>query len=138
MTINYHALEDELIRDEGMRLKPYIDTVGKLTIGVGRNLDDRGIDEREARLMLQDDIAICEEELDRNAPWWRGMSDARRRALLNMCFNLGFPKLSNFKEMLLCLQNGSYARAAGEALDSKWAGQVGDRALRISKMFREG
>ena len=66
------------------------------------------------------------------------MGEARQRALLNMCFNLGWPRLSGFKEMLLCLQAGSYARAAEEAKDSKWARQVGDRALRIAKLFEEG
>lgn len=132
------VLAAELIRDEGLRLKPYRDTAGKLTIGVGRNLDDRGISEDEARIMLQNDISICEAELDIHIPWWTGLTGNRKRALLNMCFNLGWPRLSGFKEMLLCLQSGSYARAAAEALDSKWARQVGDRALRISKMFREG
>lgn len=131
-------LEEDLIRDEGLRLKPYRDTVGKLTIGVGRNLDDRGISEDEARQILRNDIALCEAELDIHIPWWTHLTGDRQRALLNMCFNLGWPRLSGFKEMLIYLQAGSYARAASEALDSKWARQVGDRALRISKLIREG
>ena len=131
-------LKDMLIRHEGLRLHPYRDTVGKLTVGVGRNLDDLGITEDEALYLLTNDLDRCYCELDKALPWWRELNEARRAVLLNMCFNLGWPRLSGFKEMMLCLQAGSYARAASEALDSKWARQVGDRALRIAKLIREG
>ena len=132
-----HQIVDDLIRDEGLRLEPYRDTEGHLTIGVGHNLE-RPISARAARVILEDDIADHEAELDKRIPWWRGLTRGRQRALLNMCFNLGWPRLSEFKEMLLCLQAGSWVMAAGEALDSKWARQVGDRALRIAKLIEEG
>ena len=137
MTYDPGVFKAELIRDEGRSFLPYPDTEGHLTIGIGHNLE-RPISERAVKVILEDDIADHEAELDRNIPWWRRMTPARQRALLNMCFNLGWPKLSGFKEMLLCLQAGSYARAAGEALDSKWARQVGDRALKIAKLIEEG
>lgn len=67
-------LKQDLVRDEGKRLKPYKDTVGKLTIGVGRNLDDVGISESEAMALLDSDIAAVFAELDRHVPWWRDMT----------------------------------------------------------------
>lgn len=128
----------ELIRDEGLRLKPYRDTVGKSTIGVGRNLDDVGIKKAEAMFMLRNDIVDIRRDLDWNIAWWKDLSEPRQRALTNMAFNMGWPRLSQFRRMLAALQAGDYETAAREALASRWAGQVGARALRIATLFREG
>lgn len=137
-TADLAAITADLVRDEGLRLKPYTDTVGKLTIGVGRNLDDRGITEDEAMYLLRNDIMIAVDDLDRNVPWWRGLPDGPRRALVNMSLNLGWPRLSGFRNMLMALEAGDYDTAATEALDSKWARQVGDRAERLSTLIRGG
>lgn len=128
----------ELRRDEGERKKPYKDTVGKLSIGVGRNLDDVGVRPDEIQLMLQNDVSDVVYDLDTRYPWWRKMTPARQNALANMCFNLGIVRLSGFKNMLAHLALGKYEQAATEALNSKWAGQVGDRAKRIAELFRKG
>src|SRR5438105_4864784 len=87
--MNLDALRKELIRDEALRLKPYKDTVGKLTIGVGRNLDDKGISEAEAAVLLENDIAEHVALLDAKLSWWRKLDEARQNALANMCFNMG-------------------------------------------------
>lgn len=129
-------LKSDLERDEGLRLKPYKDTVGKLTIGIGRNLDDVGISEEEARHLLGNDIEWVVEELDRAMPWWRTMPEPAQRALCNMCFNLGMPTLRQFSNMLAALQAGDYRKAADEALDSRWARQVKGRADRIAGLYR--
>ncbi|KAG0310255.1 hypothetical protein BGZ97_012685, partial [Linnemannia gamsii] len=81
-------LLSELSRDEGRRLKPYRDTVGKLTIGVGRNLTDVGISESECDMLLENDIARIRAWLDLKLPWWRDMDKVRQRVLINMTFNL--------------------------------------------------
>lgn len=126
----------DLVRDEGFRAKPYQDTVGKLTIGIGRNLDDVGVTRAEAELLCGHDLDGCEAELDEHTPWWRQMTEPRQRALLNMCFNLGWPRLSKFVTTLGHLQAGRYHEAADAALDSQWAHQVGSRAKRIAAVFR--
>jgi lysozyme len=131
------TITDDLIRDEGLKLKPYRDTVGKLTIGVGRNLDDVGISREEALLLLESDLHSVEADLDLNCPWWREMTEGRQRGLLNMGF-MGWPRLSGFVRMLNALADEDYDTAASEALMSKWATQVGQRAVRIAKLFREG
>ena len=128
----------QLIHDEGLRHHPYADTEGNQTIGIGRNLEDRGISRATAIQMCHEDIDAVEVDLDRNLDWWRDMSEERQQALANMCFNLGWPRLSTFKKMLSALEAGDYDRAADEALDSKWARQVGARAARISKQIRNG
>jgi lysozyme len=142
MTFDRTAMLAELTRDEGLRHTPYRDSVGKLTIGIGRNLDDRGISAAEAHVLALNDIAIAEADLDRHCPWWRQMSDARQRALLNMCFNMGWGNgrrgLSTFANTLRMLEEGRYGEAANNALRSKWAEQVGARARRIAQQFREG
>lgn len=131
------SLEDDLIRDEGLRLKPYRDTVGKLTIGVGRNLDDVGITETEARVLLANDIAAAESALRRSFPWFLAAPEGVQRGLTNMAFNMGLPRLLGFQNMLKALAAGDYQKAALEALDSAWAKQVGARAVRISNLFNE-
>ena len=130
-------LFDDLVRDEGLKLEIYKCTAGKITIGVGRNIEARGITTSEARLLLANDVDIISDELTNNFPWWVSMPEPAQRALANMAFNLGVPRLSQFKNMLSALEKGDYNVAAKEALDSNWAKQVGDRANRIAKVFRE-
>jgi lysozyme len=131
-------LLEELKRDEGLRLKPYHCSAGKLSIGYGRNLEDVGVTVGEAEAMLRTDILRAEAELDRAYPWWRRMSAPRQRAIANMCFNMGLARLAGFKKMLAALECGDYAAAAVEAKDSQWYRQVGDRADRIVKLIAEG
>lgn len=129
----------ELIRDEGLRLRPYRCSAGKLTIGVGRNLDDVGITEAEARHLLVNDIARTFAECSRE-PWWPAIADdaVRRRAMLNFAFNVGLPRLKGFKRALAALEIGNFDAAARELLDSRWAKQVGGRARRIAHMIATG
>lgn len=139
--MDHRKLIDELKRDEGVVLHAYKDSEGYLTIGVGRMIDAQlggGITMDEAEQLLVGDILRCKQELDLNFPWWRDMSDARKRALINMCFNLGITRLKGFKKMLAALECGQWEKAYQEALHSKWARQVGARANRIAQMFVEG
>jgi len=136
--VQINQIISDLERDEGVRLKPYLDTVGKTTIGVGRNLTDNGITAAEARMLLQNDLSRISGELDRVVPWWREMSDSRQNALVNMAFNLGMPRLLTFKKMMLALQSGNFETAWAEAMGSKWAAQVGERSKRIADCFMKG
>jgi lysozyme len=131
-------LQQELIRDEGLRLKPYRCTAGKLTIGVGRNLDDIGINKVEAIMLLNNDIERSIEATRKIVHDFDTLNDTRKRVLVNMCFNLGPWGLKNFRNMLAAVKVRDYARAADEMLDSKWARQVGRRAERLAEMMRDG
>lgn len=138
MTIDLSLLKQDLTSDEGIRLKPYTDSVGKLTIGIGRNLSDGGISPAEADLLLTNDIANVIQTLDKAFPWAASMTEPRQRALANMCFNMGFSKLLGFRQMLAALQAGDYMEASKQALDSDWSREVGDRAHRIALQFVNG
>ena len=129
---------EQLIADEGLRLKPYKCTSGKTTIGVGRNLDDKGISKDEAIALLTNDIKECMDELDKRIPWWINLTHNRRVVLINMCFNLGISGLMKFKNTLNHIRNHDYAKASVSMLDSKWAKQVKNRAVRLAIIMREG
>ena len=131
-------LTAQLTVDEGRRPRVYTDTVGKLTGGVGRNLSDRAFSEDEIDLMLRNDIALVESELDRRLPWWREMSDARQNVLANMAFNLGINRLLQFVKTLDYMRSRRYDAAALEMLNSTWAKQVGSRAVRLAALMRKG
>lgn len=132
------TLTEMLIRDEGLRLKPYKCTAGKTSIGCGRNLDDNGISEQEAMILLRNDIHAARTELSHTFPWIDRLDPVRRDVLANMCFNLGLPTLMQFRNMLEALIEKDYDDAAREMLDSRWARQVGPRAERLARMMVTG
>lgn len=130
--MNLELLKQELIVDEGVRNKPYVDTVGKMTIGVGRNLTDVGISSQEVDYLLNNDIAKASKQLFEALPWAVSLSDARQRALVNMTFNLGIRGLLGFVTTLNHIKEGRYEEASQSMLNSKWASQVGNRAKRLN------
>ena len=132
-------IKEQLVRHEGLRLKPYRCTAGKLTIGVGRNLDDCGISQSEAYVMLINDIMNCEKQLQAKIPdIYNGLDEVRKSVLLNMCFNLGISGLLGFKNTLEFIKVGDWERAANNMLVSRWAKQVGRRAIELSELMRKG
>lgn len=138
MNYDRDQLVDQLIIHEGVELKPYKDTLGILTIGIGRNLEDRGISEDEARYLCLNDIEIVERELASNFAVVDGLDPARQLVIADMAFNLGVPRLRGFAKMWLAIERGDYNAAAEEMLDSKWARQVGQRAQRLAETMRTG
>jgi lysozyme len=133
-----NKLVEQLKRHEGLELSPYKDTVGKLTIGYGRNLDDVGISEKEAEFMLRNDIAIAITEADKAFDWLQNLNDARKDVVYNMVFNMGLPRFKGFKKMIAALERNYFAVAADEMMDSRWAQQVGIRALELQNQMLTG
>lgn len=136
--MNYTALREQLILDEGIRFRPYPDTEGKMTIGVGRNLSDNGLTRDEIMFLLDNDIATAINDLDRVLPWWRTMNSVRQNVIVNMCFNLGITRLVGFKKALAAMEKGDYETAAREMENSAWYTQVGPRAYRLVSLMRSG
>ena len=130
-------LTDMLISDEGLRLKPYHCTANKLTIGIGRNLDDVGITEDEARYLLANDIKRVEQALARDRVFV-ALDDNRRIALTNMAFQLGVAGCLSFRKMWSALADEDWQRAHDEALNSRWAKQTPARAKRIAAILLTG
>lgn len=130
--------ENMLIRHEGMELQLYEDSVGKLTIGVGYNIEDRGITEEDALYFMRNDIARFAKELTQHYPFVRDLDAARYYVLMDMMYNMGLQRLSGFKKMWTQLSVGNYEAAANEMLDSKWAKQVKGRAVELAELMRKG
>jgi len=130
------ALE-ALKADEGYRPHPYRCTAGKVTIGYGRNLDDKGITKDEAVYLLTKDIVDADKELYKAFPFIVELSYARQAVLINMCVNMGITRLKKFKRMWVEIEGKMFSRAALEMLDSRWSQQVGDRAKRLAAIMGE-
>ena len=129
---------DQLKGHEGFRSKPYRDTVGKLTIGYGRNLDDVGITRAEGGMLLDNDVAKALVEV-KNIPCFHLLSEARQACLLNMAFNMGIGGLLKFKNMLAAMDRGDFEAAAHSMLSSLWFTQIGThRAEGLVKQMRTG
>jgi len=121
--------------DEGFRGKPYLDTVGKTTIGYGRNLDDNPLTEVEAEFLLDNDLKKVSQECCL-LPYFSELSTTRRSVIINMVFNLGMTRFKKFKKMNKALAEKNYLLASIEMLDSKWSKQVGDRATRLAEQMK--
>lgn len=120
---------------EGYRQYPYKDSLGIVTIGYGRNLESRGLSEPEASYLLEQDIKEAEDYLDSYDYYW-SLSGERKAVLIDMMVNMGPTRLSGFKRMHDALTHSDYERASIEMLDSKWATQVGNRALTLSDVMQ--
>lgn len=129
----------DLIKDhEGLMLRPYHCSAGKLTLGFGRNIEQRGITPDEAEYLLANDIRECREVLARDYSWFTALDEARQAALTDLCFNLGAHRLAGFPKFLAAMGRGDWPRAAQELRQSRWYGQVGRRAPRIVGMIETG
>ena len=127
-----------LIKEEGMRLKPYRCSKGKLTIGVGRNLDDKGLSNEEALFLLQNDIQEAIISLKKEFSFFQSLSMDRQIVLIDMCFNLGINRLKGFKKMIKAIEEKDYSLASKEMLSSLWAQQVGARAKDLAHLMETG
>ena len=120
-------LINTLKRHEGFRSKPYHCSADKLTIGYGRNLEDRGITEEEAAYLLNNDIELARQDCKKVFSEFNHFSQARRDALVNMMFNLGLSRFKGFKKMIAAINEGDWSEAKRQALDSRWRQQVKSR-----------
>lgn len=136
----HENIKQRIRLDEAVKLKPYKCIAEKLTIGIGRNLTDRGISPEEAEFLFENDLELAEKE---SIAWlgfncWTILNEQRRGVVINMMFNLGAPRLAKFKKFKAALLAYDYQEAAVEMLDSKWARQVGERSQRLAEMMRSG
>ena len=159
MKYDRQDLIDKLIVAEGLRLQVYKDTLGIDTIGIGRNLEDRGITteeladldiptiehvyeygitEADAVYLATNDVQIVEEELVRAHPCVDRLDSVRQLILIDMAFNMGVPRLCKFKNMWAAVHNEDYPTAAKEMLDSRWARQVKGRATKLANAMHNG
>ena len=134
-------LIEMLKRHEGVETHAYKCTANKITIGVGRNIDPQGgigLSDDEIDYLLANDIARVSDELYTAFWWFDELDQNRQEAIINLCFNLGLPRLKKFKKALYAMSDDDYDTAANEFMDSRWADQVGQRAYEVTEMIRTG
>lgn len=131
-------LRDQLIGHEGCKLKPYADVAGKITIGVGRNLTDKGLSTAEVTMLLDNDILECIADLMHTYSWFVTLDQVRQHAIIDMRFNLGAAGFARFPNLIHALAVADYQDAARQMLASLWAQQVGHRADDLAAMMRNG
>lgn len=122
---------------ESEKLFPYRCSAGKLTIGVGRNLEDRGITLEESDFLLNTDVSVILEECG-TLDYWDALDPPRQLVVADMVFNLGFARFSRFVKFQAALRIGDYTLAAHEMMDSRWADQVGRRAVKLKQIMLSG
>ena len=130
-----------LKRHEGVESHAYECSEGKITVGVGRNIDQKGgmgLSDDEIDYLLQNDIERVIKELSSEYSWFNSLDDVRKDAIVDISFNLGQTRLRLFKRALAAMDSGDYKEAATEFLDSRWAKQVGGRALELTDMISSG
>ena len=158
MKYNMTELLDKLVLHEGLELLPYKDSLGIDTIGIGRNLEHRGLSEEElvhigkdisdicewgitkeqAYYLAENDIKIVEEEVCKAHPCVVELDEIRQRVIIDMAFNIGVPRLNKFVKMWKAIDEQDFAEAKVQMLDSRWANQVGNRAVRLSNAMETG
>ncbi len=106
----------------------YTCPAGKLTIGIGRNLQDRGLSGEEVKFLLENDIKDSIEDCNRLFTNFESLDDVRQEVLVNMMFNLGYDRLSKFRNMIKAISINDYIEAGKQMKDSSWYNQVGKRA----------
>jgi lysozyme len=150
------TLQEQLILEEGMKLSPYKDKLGFLSIGVGRCLDTNpltdeelsrighdcrssSITQEQAIYLLNNDINSTRNTLTHTIPWWSDLDEIRARVIIDLAFNMGVAGLLKFVHMLEALRSGLWMRAANELSDSMWASQVQhSRRDRLVNMLATG
>ncbi len=136
--MNQQEIEEQLIKHEGFENKMYFCSMGKPTIGVGRNLESYGLSEEEIYLLLRNDIKKCVQDLNIVFRNFNDFNDILQHALIDMRFNLGYSGFRKFRKMIKAIKRGDLEEAAREAIDSKWYHQVKERAKNIVSMIRGG
>ena len=123
---------------EGVEHKPYKCTAGYLTIGVGRNIEERGLSDDEIDYILSNDVNIATDELVKTFDWYADLDPIRQRVVVDMVFNLGMPRFKQFQNMIAAIEAGDWMEASNQMMDSRWAQQVGLRASRLAEMMETG
>ena len=132
-----NILAEQLTRHEGKRSKPYRDSVGKWTVGIGRNIDDVPFSDDEIDLMFLNDILRASQDAQKFV-WFDNLNEVRQSVIVNMIFNMGFAAFCEFRKTIKYIEQGDYKNAAKEMLNSRWAEQVQGRAHELSGLMATG
>jgi len=144
--MNKDLLRQELAEDEGCKYEIYLDHLGLPTFGIGHLITEDDpeygqevgttVTQERVQAVFNRDIAVTLEDCFRLYSGFSELPEEVQRIVANMCFNLGYPRLSKFKGMKAAVEEADWNRAADEMVDSKWYQQVPNRARRLEKRMR--
>jgi len=144
--MNKDQLREELADDEGCKYEIYLDHLGLPTCGIGHLIKDADpehgqpvgtpVSEERVRQAFDLDILVTIEDCHRLYDDFDELPEEAQLVIANMCFNLGYPRLSKFKGMKAGIDDRDWHRAADEMVDSRWHDQVPNRAKRLVKRIR--
>lgn len=124
--------------DEGIRLRPYTDSRGKLSIGMGRNLTDVGISQSECDFLASHDIQVALNTADEAVHNFYTLTTPRQAVLIQMAFNLGRGTFGEFTTFLDLIESGKYNEAADDLLNTAVAKELPARYGRYADIIRNG
>jgi lysozyme len=140
-------LREEIAADEGCKYEVYLDHLGLATHGIGHLIREHEpehgqpvgtpVSEERVRQCFALDIAVTMEDCQRLFADFKELPDEAQLVIANMCFNLGYPRLSKFKNFRAAVEERDWTRAADEMVDSRWHDQVPNRAKRLVKRIRD-
>jgi len=130
--------QELLVADEGLKLMPYRCTSGALTIGMGHNLDARGLPRAIVDVLSLVDVLQAMYEAAVTVPVFGKLSTARQLVLVSMAYQMGAGGLASFVGMLAAVDGFQFGIAAEQMLNSKWAKQTPQRVARLAEMMRKG
>jgi lysozyme len=139
-------LRDQLKIDEGVKYEVYDDHLGYKTLGIGHlvvpgDLEydapvGTSVSEDRVNEIFDQDVITYIDETKKVFGNLEGMPEEAQQVLVNMCFNMGAPRLSKFKNFIRAIHDENWETASAEMLDSIWATQVGPRAIRLSERIK--
>ena len=139
--MNIEELRDQLKIDEGVKYEIYNDHLGYATFGIGHLIvegdEEHGkpigtaVSEERVNAIFEEDVQKYISESKKVFPNLDDLQETAQQVIVNMCFNMGAPRLSQFKKFIAGVNRADWPTAAIEMMDSRWANQVGDRATRL-------
>jgi lysozyme len=134
----FEKLQKLLLKEEGFIARPYRDSKGNLTIGIGWNLDARPMTQEQGLSICGQQVQEVENELIQALDCYYKLDDVRRAVLLDMAFQLGVTGLLTFKDMIALVAEGAYVNASLQMLSSDWGREFKTRANNLAIMMRTG
>ena len=139
--MNIDMLREQLKIDEGVKYEVYKDHLGYPTFGIGHLVvegdEEHGkpvgtpVSEDRVNAVFESDVQKFVSESKKVFPNLDDLPEEAQQVIVNMCFNMGAPRLSKFKKFIAAVNDGNWSTAAVEMMDSRWATQVGKRAERL-------
>lgn len=132
--------------EESFRAKPYYCSEQFPTVGYGKRVGNKNdplpnitVTEKESLDFVRKRIDESIAQLSNTYPTaWSKCNMQRQAILISMVYQLGLTGVSKFKKMWAALESSNFEEASRQMLDSLWAKQTKNRALRHAKTMKDG